>query len=187
MPFLLARLVGRRGRSYSRATVTASDRFAGFPRSLRASTTRPKALYRRLPGLIAIHGPRAVPRGVEPVERFDDPPILICRSAPRTSLPALGEATVTPVYALSPRGAPAVPTGLVLVCFAEGIAAGTQGKLLSGEGFRLVEPLPYAPNAAWVRSAAGDISASLSGIAALEALPDVVNVEPQMLQRAARR
>lgn len=179
--------MGRRGRSYSRATVTPKDRFAAFPRSLRASTTRPKAVYHLLPGLIAVHGLTRVPRGIKPVEQFDDPPILICRSAPRSIPPALADATLTPVYALSRQGGPAVPTGLVLVRFAEGIPAGTRGELFSREGFALVEALPYAPNTVWVQSTTGGIPASLKGIPALEALPDVVNVEPQMLKRAARR
>jgi hypothetical protein len=163
------------------------DLLTAFPRTLRASTTRPETVYRRVPGLIAVHGRSAVPREVETVLRFEDPPILVCRSASRSIPPALLEATLTPVYALTPRGAPAVPTGLVLVRFAEGIDAAGRGDQISRLGFAVVEPLGYAPSAAWVRSAAGDISASLSGIPALEALADVVNVEPQMLQRIARR
>lgn len=177
----------RRPVLYSRATVSPSNRLSAFPPTVRASTTRPGTVYHRVPGLIAVHGASAPPRNVETVLRFDDPPILVCRTALGSIPRAWLASTLTPVYALTPKGAPAVPTGLVLVSFIEGIAAVERGDLLSREGFTLVGALPYAPSAAWVRSTAGDISASLAGIPVLEALPDVVNVEPQMLQRAVRR
>lgn len=179
--------MSRRVRSYSRDIVAPSDGLTSFPRALRASTEQPKVIYRRVPGLIAIHGRIAVPREVVAVSSFEDPPIVVCRLA-RGAMPrALREVTVSAVYALTPRGEPAVPTGRVLVRFAEGIVAAERGDLFAREGFALLEPLPYAPSAAWVRAASGGIPASLAGIPALEALPGVVNVEPQLLRRAAHR
>lgn len=167
--------------------MSETDVFTAFPRTLRASTAQPKVLYRRLPELIAIHGSTEPPAGWEVVLTLDDPHILVCRGDTRELPRTLLHATLTPVYALTRRGTPAVPTGLVLVHFREGIAAAACGDLLAGDGFTIQDVLPYAPSAAWVRAASGGIPASLSGIPALESLPDVVNVEPQMLKRAGRR
>lgn len=167
--------------------MTETDVFTAFPRTLRASTERPRVVYRRLPELIAIHGRVEPPAGWEVVLVLEDPPIRVCRAPARTLPATLVHATVTPVYALTRRGAPAVPTGLVLVRFREGIAAAERSEPLSHEGFTIAAPLPYAPGAAWVKAISGDILAALRGIPALESLPDVVNVEPQMVKRAARR
>lgn len=158
-----------------------------FPRALRASTVQPKVLYRRLPELIAIHERIEPPAGWEVVLTLEDPPIVVCRGDTRALPRTLMDATVTPVYALARRGAPAVPTGLVLVRFRAGVAATACGELFSREGFTIHDVLPYAPSAVWVKAASGGIPASLRGIPALESLPDVVNVEPQMLKRSAHR
>jgi len=167
--------------------VADTDAFTAFPRTLHASTTQPKLLYRRQPELIAIHGRTEPPPGWQVVLTLDDPPMVICRGDTRALPRTLVRATVTPVYALTRRGAPAVPTGLVLVRFREGIAAAACGDVVAREGFTIHDVLPYAPSAAWVRAASGGIPASLRGIPALESLPDVVDVEPQMVKRSARR
>lgn len=176
-----------RARSYSRVTVTETDVLSAFPHTLHASTTQPKLLYRRRPDLIAIHDRIEPPAGWQVVLTLDDPPIVVCRGDARPLPRTLLDATLTPVYALTPRGAPAVPTGLVLVRFREGIAAASCGDVVAREGFTIHDVLPYAPSAAWVRAVSGGIPASLRGIPALESLPDVVNVEPQMVKRSARR
>jgi hypothetical protein len=45
----------------------------------------------------------------------------------------------------------------------------------------------YAPHAAWLEAADGSLAQALGGIARLEALSDVENVEPQWLtERAAK-
>ena len=154
---------------------------------LRASTEQPKVVYRRRADLIAIHGHAELPSDVEAVLSFEEPPVVVCRLG-ETPIPRdllVGHASA--VYALTPRGAPAVPTGLVLVRFAEGVSATRRGDMLARHGFTLVDVLPYAPGAAWVRAISGGISASLAGIPTLESLPEVVNVEPQMLRRPVRR
>ncbi len=161
--------------------------FTAFPRTLRASTAEPRVLYRRLPELIAIHEGIAPPASWEVILTLEDPPIVVCRRDTHALPRALLHATVTPVYALTRRGAPAVPTGLVLVRFREGIAASACGDALSREGFTIHGILPYSPSAAWVKAASGGIPASLRGIPALESISDVVNVEPQMVKRTAPR
>lgn len=172
---------------YSPATVVETEDFTAFPRTLRASTAEPKALYRRLPELIAIHDHIDPPAGWEVILTLEDPPIVVCRGDTRTLPPALRQRTLTPVYALARRGAPAVPTGLVLVRFREGLAATACGDALSREGFTIHHPLPHAPSAAWVKASVGGIPASLRGIPRLESLPDVVNVEPQMVRQSVPR
>ena len=163
------------------------DLLDAFPEVLRASTLQPDELYRRLPDLLAIHGRATVARDLETVLAIEDPPILVYRLG-RAPLPrSLQGTTVSAVYALSRGGQPCVPTGLVLVRFHEPVAAAERGDLLLREGFMLENVLPYAPSAAWVRAASGGIAAALRGIPTLEALPDVVNVEPQMLRRPSRR
>jgi hypothetical protein len=180
-------LVSCRPRFYSRVTVPDTDVLSAFPHTLHASTTQPERLYRRQPELFAIHARIEPPPGWPVVLTLDDPPIVICRGNARALPRTLLDATLTPVYALTPRGAPAVPTGLVLVRFREGIDAAACGDVVAREGFTIHDILPYAPSAAWVRAASGGIPASLRGIPALESLPDVVNVEPQMVRRSARR
>lgn len=164
-----------------------SDVLTAFPRILRASTEQPKVVYRRRSDLIAIHGRGSTPREVEALVTFEDPPIVVCRLGPGPLPRGVFPDKLSAVYALTPRGAPAVPTGLLLVRFAEGIAASRRGDMLARQGFTVVEVLPYAPAAAWVKAIAGGIPASLNGIPALESLPDVENVEPQMLRRPVRR
>lgn len=162
------------------------DGLTGFPRTLRASTADPRAVYRRMPELIAIHERAAPPDGWEVVLTLEDPPIVVCRRD-AGALPRALLQSVTPVYALDRRGTPAVPTGLVLVRFRDGIAASTCGDVMSRAGYRIHDVLPYAPSAAWVKAASGGIPASLRGIPALESMPGVVNVEPQMVRRSAPR
>ena len=164
-----------------------TDAFTDFPRTLRASTAAPDVLYRLRPDLIAVHGGAPPPTGWEIVLTLEDPPIVVCRGDPGRPPPPLSNATLTPVYALGRDGAPAVPTGLVLVRFHEGLAAAERSGLLAGQGYSIHDLLPYAPSAVRVMAVTGGIPASLRGIPALEALPEVVNVEPQMVRRADRR
>ena len=144
-----------------------------------------------MPELIAIHEraapPDGWPDGWEVVLTLEDPPIVVCRRDAGALPRALLHSTVTPVYALDPRGTPAVPTGLVLVRFRDGIAATACGDVMSRAGYQIHDVLPYAPSAAWVKAASGGIPASLRGIPALESMPDVVNVEPQMARRSVPR
>lgn len=53
--------------------------------------------------------------------------------------------------------------------------------------YELVESLAYAPQAAWLRAPSGDMADALAGLSRLEQLPDIENVEPQMLLESVRR
>jgi hypothetical protein len=112
--------------------------------------------------------------------------IVVFRLPDRAPIDRRCGAAVGPVYA-TPDGSMAVPTGRHFVRFRAGISAAARALEIEGVGFELVHVPGYAPNAAWVRAKDSNIAASLAGIAALEALPDVENVEPQMLMERARR
>jgi len=91
------------------------------------------------------------------------------------------------VYGLQPSGLLAVPTGRVFVRFAEGVKAESRRQEINRAGYELIESLSYAPHAAWLRARSGDIADALAGIPRLEQLPDVENVEPQMLMESVPR
>lgn len=94
---------------------------------------------------------------------------------------------LSPVYAQTPGGRLAVPTGLVFVRFAEGVSAADRRQELARAGYEIREIISYAPQAAWLEAREGGIAAALSGLAQLATLPEMENVEPQMLlQRALR-
>lgn len=161
--------------------------FSNYPDQIRSSSERPDVRYLRLPGHFAIHG--EVPGGLRSsVELLlDDGRIAVCRGEPGDQPATAKSVVVTPVYSLGPKGPPVVPTGLVFVRFKEGVRVEERGEILSRAGYTVTQALSYAPHAAWVRASSGGVAEALSGIANLEALPDVVNVEPQMLGERVRR
>ena len=93
----------------------------------------------------------------------------------------------TPVYALQPGGRLAVPTGRVFVRLASDQRLQDHAERFRKAGYEIIEAVPYAPNAGWVRSATSSIAAALAGLRGLARMPDVENVEPEMLAEAARK
>ncbi len=159
--------------------------FAEYPQQVRFGTARPEAVYMRVPAYYAVHHRPAGASAPGAVLLLNDQTIAVFEGDPGEA-PA-GEATLTPVYALEPGGPLAVPTGLVFVRFAEGVDAEARRDDLRRAGYEVAQRLAYAPHALWLRARTGDPAQALNGIPALEALPDVENVEPQMLTEAARR
>lgn len=133
------------------------------PTELAAGTHNPAVRYRIAPELVAVRNSggttSAVPAG-----------------------PPGG-----PVYRRVPGGEPVVPTGRVLVRFSPDQQAEARGADLATVGYEIDEVLSYAPSAAWVRSADGDVAGALASLDRLAALPDVENVEPQMIGTSAPR
>ncbi len=80
-----------------------------------------------------------------------------------------------------------VPTGRVLVRFAESVQAESKREALHAAGYRIVAVLGYAPHCAWLEAASGDRAQALRDIERVEALSDVQNVEPQWLSQRATR
>jgi hypothetical protein len=91
------------------------------------------------------------------------------------------------VYALEPSGPLAVPTGLVLIRFADNIIAVDQKQALQRIGYIIDQELAYVPYALWLKSADGNIAFALNNVSLLEAQPHVENVEPQLLMESVHR
>ena len=56
---------------------------------------------------------------------------------------------------------------------------------IKNAGYEIDQTLDYAPEAAWLRAKYGEPAEALHRISELEKIPDVENVEPQMLRRRA--
>ena len=154
-----------------------------YPQKVPSSSAPEAPGFVLLPGMHAVHGGGHDPEG-DLVCAVDEG-IRVYRGAPG---PGKGPATaVTPVYGLGGQGPPAVPTGRVLVRFADGLRIEDRRDQLEAAGYALQEPLAYAPQAGWVQAASGGAAAALRGLSRLAALPDVAHVEPQMLMPATRR
>lgn len=161
----------------------------GYPQQLRLSTERSQMQYVQKPGYYAVHygHPDAAPSNAIAV--LDDGAIAIFSedTVPASTHRLTTEITITPVYAIEPGGALAVPTGLVFIRFAEATSAETHRDAIQAAGYEIVDIPPYAPQAAWVRSQSGQVANSLAGISRLSAIEDVENVEPQMLMQRVQR
>ena len=171
--------------------MTAPRWLSEFPETVRASSGEPDRQYVVMPQRFAVHGPP--PAGVSGavVEEFeaDDRTITICHGDPDATITAARGRTprIVPVYALDADVDVAVPTGRIFVRFAAGVRAADRSDALARAGYELVEVLSYAPNAAWVRAADGEIATALANLDRLEAVEAVENVEPQMLRAMGRR
>jgi len=143
--------------------------FANSPRHIKNRSANPSVTLELVDDVCAVHNPRSEPEIVERSSVIED------------------AATLGPVYALGPSGGRAIPTGQVLVRFKAGVKPSDREGDIRGAGYEIDEVLRYAPEAAWLRSRSGDIVEALSGIEKLERLPDVENVEPQMLMAKMSR
>lgn len=154
---------------------------ASWPHELIHSTEHPEIVYELVNDLVAVHG-RTVR---DAVLTFPSEEVIVC--PPQTAARArVGEGALGPVYRRGPQGPLVVPTGRVLVRFAEDDTAERHRARLASAGFTIDEQLGYAPQAAWLRHASG-IGAALSHFRDLNNLPGVGNVEPQLLREADRR
>jgi len=75
---------------------------------------------------------------------------------------------------------------MVFMRFREGVEIASRQKEIEQAGYEIGQSTPFL-NAAWLRPRSGNIADGLTGIPKLEALPDVENVEPQMLIESATR
>ena len=143
---------------------------ARVPHQVAASSERPELRYEIADDLIATHG-------------GPDGPVTHSVGAAG----AAAQGAIGPVYRRMPGGGLVVPTGRVLVRFAEGEAAEVHRADLADAGYEIEEVLSYAPHAAWLRACSGDIGDTLAQLGRLAAHPGVENVEPQMLGEVSRR
>ena len=163
------------------------DVFAKFPQQIPVSSRAGAGTYKLMPGYYAIHGTQPGPLARDAVHLFNDGAIAVFEGAPDQSTLAATPERLSPVYALVPGGSPAVPTGLIFLRLATGVSVDKLKDEIKGAGYEVAESLAYAPNAAWLRARSGNIEDALAGLEALEKLPQVESVEPQMLMESARR
>ena len=161
--------------------------FANYPKKIKASTQHAENYYLFQTGVYAVHGEVPPPCQAAVMVTIEEGNVVICKGNPDELPPSIDRNALTPVYALQSSGPLAVPTGLVFIRFANNITAVNQKKALKSIGYIIDQELAYAPQALWLKPANGDIAFALNNVAALEALPHVENVEPQMLMESARR
>lgn len=161
---------------------SAMSNLSDYPTRLRASTEHPEVIYKRAEGYHAVkNAPRAQAKSAVLTLEDDDSTYLILKGEPK----ALGE-DVSAVYRGS-GGALVVPTGRVFVRLDEGARAEAHADAFRELGFVITQSPPYAPHVAWLEREDGDAAAALRSVSALEKLPHVRNVEPQLLAARAFR
>jgi hypothetical protein len=150
---------------------------AAFPPRMRHSTEHAQRVYHRAEDLYAApadaQGPARSERSVttDSGDRLDIFRATAGAAAPRAQ----------PVYVEPGSGQWLVPSGRVFVRFASSVAAESRRDELLKAGYRIVALPSYAPQAAWLEADDNVAAHALQGIARLEALADVENVEPQWL------
>ena len=159
---------------------------AAFPEQMRASSGRPDVLYFKQRGCAVHHRPHGAPAPGAALVLNEGEIAMYLDDPPPTELHSPGVA-LTPVYSQRPAGSPAVPTGLVCIRFREGISPETRQRQIVAAGYEIAQCLAYAPNTAWLRARSGSAAEALHNLSLLEQLPDVENVEPQMLREWVAR
>jgi hypothetical protein len=168
--------------------MSQKDPFPDYPGRITFSTERSNVSYVRSPGYYAVHrnAPDAAP--ADALFALNEGAIAVYRGehAPPSGTRKPKD-LVTPVYVLQPGGSPAVPTGLIFIRFPEGTRVEDLRKEIEDAGYRLADIPAYAPHTAWVAASSGNIAQALSGVATLERVNTVQNVEPQMLVERSTR
>ena len=156
---------------------------AAYPQQLHHSTTRRDLVYQRAIDCFAL--PLAQAQETQAtvlasLQSEDGQTLQLC-----SGQPGAGTKLARAVYRGEPGTAPLVPSGRVFVRFADGVRAQDRGEALAAAGCRVVSVPAYAPQAAWLAPAGDNPAQALSAIEQLEALPDMLNVEPQWLMARA--
>ena len=162
------------------------DIFSEYPHQVPAGTERSSSIYELSTGFYALHGrqPGTPAPGADYL--FNDGRIAVFQGAPDKAAAEAPE-ELGPVYTLQPGGSPAVPTGLVFIRLRDGVPIDGGEAEIKKAGYEIAERVEYASNAAWLRARSGNIADALKGIESLNSIPEVENVEPQMLMASARR
>jgi hypothetical protein len=169
----------------SKRMVRLGDALAEFPRSVQRSGDQEQVNYSQVPNAFAIHGPVPPELAAAVAVMVGDASVALGRGSPDMMVPA--GSRVSPVFTLRPGGMPAVPTGRVLVRFAEPDRALAHASALEGVGYRIAESVPHTPHAAWLESADGSIAQALARLPELESVTGIINVEPQMISPRSHR
>ena len=165
--------------------------FSEYPQQIRFGTEQSAVLYSRKSGYYAVHykQPGTVAPGA--VLQLNDGAIAVFQGEPDEAENAIRLASTTgtfgPIYTLQADGSLAVPTGLVFIRFVEGVEVESRREAIKQAGYEIAQSLSYAPQAAWLHAKSGNILDALVGISKLESIPNVGNVEPQMLIERVQR
>ncbi|MBX9255505.1 hypothetical protein H1Q63_16450 [Desmonostoc muscorum CCALA 125] len=159
------------------------DYFSEYPQQIRVGSDASAVSYTRQPGYYAIHynQPGTVAQGA--ILQLNEGAIAVFSGEPNQSQ----KNTLSPIYTLQSNGSFAVPSGLVFIRFAEGVDVESGREAIHQAGYEVEQSLDYAPNAAWLRPQSGNINDAIAGISQLEAIPNVENVELQMLMERGLR
>lgn len=176
--------------------------FAEYPQQVQFGVESAQRVYLQKPGYYAVHyaqpetatsedaetSPRVIDEtaAAEAIAVMEEESIAVFSGSP-SGRRNPSDAVISPVYALQPGGSAAVPTGMVFVRFAENTSAVSHQDAISAAGYEIVEQPPYTPHAVWLRAQSGNIADSLQNLPQLMAIPDVENVEPQMLMQRSLR
>ena len=165
----------------------AQKLFSSYPQQVIGGPGQASQTYSLKPGFYAVHNrqPGTTANGAR--YTFNDGTIAVFQGAPDQSGESDASEKLSPVYSLEPGGSLAVPTGLIFIRLRDGLAIDERLEEIKRAGFEITERLAYAPNAVWLRANSNLIADALKGIDKLKEIPDVENVEPQMLMESARR
>ncbi|MFN6513456.1 MAG: hypothetical protein RMY29_002990 [Nostoc sp. CreGUA01] len=157
--------------------------FSEYPQQIRVGSDASAVSYTRKPGYYAIHYNQPVTVHPGAILQLNEGGIAVFSGEPNQS----EKNTLSPIYTLESNGSPAVPTGLVFIRFAEDVDVKSQHEAINQAGYEIEQSLDYAPNAAWLRARSGNIVDAIAGISRLQAIPNVENVELQMLMERGLR
>lgn len=158
------------------------DYFSEYPQQIRVVKDQATILYDRRPGYYAVHYNQPNTVAAQAVLQLNDGAIAVFAGEPQEL-----DNTLSPIYTLQPDGSLAVPTGLIFIRFITGVDVELHRQAIAQAGYEVAQKLDYAPHAAWLRAQSGKILDALRGVSRLEAIPDVENVEPQILMARVQR
>lgn len=162
--------------------------FAEYPQQIQVGTEPARRVYVQKPGYYAVH--YAQPEDIvtaEAIVVMDEEAIAVFSGLPGASRNTPADAKISPVYALPSASSLAIPTGRVFVRLAETVAIDSRQDAIQAAGYEIVDRPPYAPHAAWVQARSGSMADALQHISQLTAIPDMANVEPQLLTQRSFR
>ena len=161
--------------------------FSDYPTEIKSSTEHPELKYVRVSQYFTIYGHPPSSIATEMTLSGPEGEIAICRGDAAESARVAGISEIAPAYALHPAGPLSAPSGLVFIRFEDGVNVAARKEEIARADYIVVKRVPQAPNAAWLAAASRRVADALEGIGRLELIPNVVNVEPQMLSERVHR
>lgn len=167
---------------------TQQDYFNEYPQQIHVGTDA-TVFYNRQSGYYAAHYKQGSMRPSDAIFVLNENggSIAIFAGEPPAIDDTANTDALSPVYTVQGSGTLAVPTGMVFIRFAESVDIASQQAAINQAGYEVAQTLAYAPHAGWLRAKTGKIADALTGISQLATIPNVENVEPQMLMERQLR